>query len=73
MGYSFLQTLGIDTAAFSWEEYVELGVKLGRIPDFRIAVREQLAQSKKAESLSPLWNPKKFAEDMYAVFEKLIK
>jgi hypothetical protein len=23
--------------------------------------------------LSPLWNPKKFAGDMYAVFEKLCK
>jgi predicted O-linked N-acetylglucosamine transferase (SPINDLY family) len=73
MGYSFLQTLGIETWAFSWEEYVELGVKLGRDADFRNAVREQLAQSKKAENLSPLWNPKKFAGDMYAVFEKLCK
>ncbi|MGL5060980.1 MAG: tetratricopeptide repeat protein [Microcoleus sp.] len=73
MGYSFLQTLGIETAAFSWEEYVELGVKLGCNVDWRNAVREQLVQSKKAESLSPLWNPQKFAADMYAVFEKLIK
>ncbi|MCU0543800.1 MAG: tetratricopeptide repeat protein [Oscillatoriaceae cyanobacterium Prado104] len=73
MGYSFLQTLGIETWAFSWEEYMELGAKLGRDADFRIAVKEQLAQSKKAESLSPLWNPKKFAGDMYGVFEKLLR
>ncbi|NJR25094.1 MAG: tetratricopeptide repeat protein [Richelia sp. CSU_2_1] len=73
MGYSFLQTLGVETAAFSWEEYVELGVKLGQVPDFRIAVREQLAQSKKPESLSPLWNPQKFATDLYAMFENLCK
>jgi len=32
-----------------------------------------LVKSKDPANLSPLWNPKKFAGDMYAVFEKLCK
>ncbi|XZN89731.1 MAG: tetratricopeptide repeat protein [Microcoleus sp.] len=74
MGYSFLQTLGITTGmAWSWEEYVEFGVQLGQDSELRNGVKAQLANSKKAENLSPLWNPKKFAGDMYALFEKLCK
>ena len=74
MGYSFLQTLGIKTGvAWSWPEYVELGVKLGKDGELRKAIKAQLVQSKKAVTLSPLWNPKKFASDLYAVFEKLCR
>lgn len=74
MGYSFLQTLGITTGmAWSWEEYVEFGVTLGKDSELRHGVKEQLVNSKRAENLSPLWNPKKFAGDMYAVFEKLCR
>ena len=74
MGYSFLQALGIETGvAWSWSEYVELGVKLGKDGEFRNAIKAQLVKSKDTASLSPLWNPKKFAGDMYAVFEKLCK
>jgi protein O-GlcNAc transferase len=74
MGYSFLQTLGIETGvAWSWSEYVELGVKLGKDCELRQAIKAQLAKSKEADNLSPLWNPKKFARDMYAVLEKLCK
>jgi protein O-GlcNAc transferase len=74
MGYSFLQTLGIEHGvAWSWQEYVELGVKLGKDGELRKAIKAQLVKSKEAGNLSPLWNPKKFAGDMYAVFEKLCK
>jgi predicted O-linked N-acetylglucosamine transferase (SPINDLY family) len=74
MGYSFLQALGIETGvAWSWEEYVELGVKLGKDGELRKAIKAQLVKSKNAGNLSPLWNPKKFAGDMYAVFEKLCR
>lgn len=72
MGYSFLDTLGIETGvAWSWDEYVELGVKLGQDAQLRKAIKAQLVDSKLQGNLSPLWNPKKFAGDMYAVFEKL--
>jgi protein O-GlcNAc transferase len=74
MGYSFLQTLGIENGvAWSWDEYVELGVKLGKDGELRKAIKAQLVKSKEAGNLSPLWNPKKFAGDMYAMFEKLCK
>ncbi|TAH16308.1 MAG: hypothetical protein EAZ10_20880, partial [Oscillatoriales cyanobacterium] len=74
MGYSFLQALGIETGvAWSWAEYVDMGVKLGKDGELRKAIQAQLMKSKDAANLSPLWNPKKFAGDMYAVFEKLGK
>ena len=74
MGYSFLQALGIETGvAWSWEEYVELGVKFGKDSELRKAIKAQLVKSKESGNLSPLWNPKKFAGDMYAVFEKLCR
>lgn len=74
MGYSFLQTLGIENGvAWSWQEYVELGVKLGKDGELRKAIQAELVKSKEAGNLSPLWNPKKFAGDMYAMFEKLCK
>jgi protein O-GlcNAc transferase len=72
MGYSFMQVLGIDAGvAWNWEEYIRWGVELGQNPDLRFAVQEQLRKSKLPDSLSPLWNPKKFADDMYKIFEEL--
>ena len=74
MGYSFLQALGIEAGvAWSWSEYVDWGVKLGKDGELRNAIKAQLVKSKDRANLSPLWNPKKFAGDMYAVFEKLCK
>ena len=74
MGYSFLQALGIEAGvAWSWSEYVDWGVKLGKDGELRNAIKAQLVKSKDQANLSPLWNPKKFAGDMYAVFEKLCK
>ncbi|CAN1211250.1 hypothetical protein TUMEXPCC7403_13705 [Tumidithrix helvetica PCC 7403] len=71
-GYSFLQTLNIQAGiAWTWEEYVEWAVKLGLDRELRSSIQLHLAKSKQPESLSPLWNPKKFAEDMYAIFEDL--
>lgn len=73
MGYSFLQTLSISAgAAKSWSEYTDWGIQFGNNPDLRLSIREQLVQSKQLETLSPLWNPKKVAQDMYAVFEELL-
>ena len=65
-GYSFFQTLGIqDGIAWNWEEYVEWGERLGKDHDLRESLRSQLYQSKQPETLSPLWNPSKFAQDLY--------
>ncbi len=67
-GYSFFQTLGIkDGIAWNWEEYVEWGERFGKDQALREAVRSHLQRSKQPDSLSPLWNPRKFAEDLYAL------
>lgn len=72
MGYSFLQALGIQAGvAWSWEEYVEWGVRFGCDQSFHQQIQQQLIQSKTPETLAPLWNPQKFAQDMYRLFEEL--
>lgn len=73
MGYSFLQTLGIEAGiAYNWEEYVEWGIKFGLERELRQSMQAHLVQSKQPENLSPLWNPAQLAQDMYAIFEKLL-
>jgi len=72
MGYSCLKTLGISAGlAASWEEYVAWGIKLGQDLNLRNSIREQLKKSQDPENLSPLWNPQKFAQDMYRIFQQL--
>ena len=72
MGYSCLKTLGISAGlASSWEEYVAWGIKLGQDLNLRNSIREQLKKSQDPENLSPLWNPQKFAQDMYRIFQQL--
>jgi protein O-GlcNAc transferase len=72
-GYSFLNTLGIEAGiAHNWEEYIDWGTKLGKNPDLTNKIKTQLAQSKQTEHLAPLWNPKKFAQDMYATLEQIL-
>ena len=74
MGYSFLNTLGIEKGiARSWDEYIEWGVRLGQELKIRQEIRHQLIRSKQPKHLSPLWNPAKFAQDMYGIFESLIR
>ncbi len=73
MGYAFLKSANLDVgAAWSWEEYTQWGVKFGRDAGFRNAVKQHLVKSKQPENLAPLWNPKKLAQDMYGVFQKLL-
>ncbi len=73
MGYAFLKSANLDVgAAWSWEEYTQWGVKFGRDANFRNAVKQHLVKSKQPEHLAPLWNPKKLAEEMYEVFQKLL-
>jgi predicted O-linked N-acetylglucosamine transferase (SPINDLY family) len=73
MGYSFLQSVGVNEGiARDWIEYVEWGVKLGIDINLRNAVIETLIQSKKPETLMPLWNPQKMASDIYSLFKALL-
>jgi protein O-GlcNAc transferase len=73
MGYSFLTTLGITAGiSHSWDEYVEWGVGIGLYPALRNSIKEHLIGSKQSENISPLWNPRKLAEDMYKLLEEII-
>ena len=66
MGYSFLQSIGINKGiAWNWDEYVDWGERFGKDADLRASVRSHLHQAKQPETLSPLWNPRKFAKDLY--------
>jgi predicted O-linked N-acetylglucosamine transferase (SPINDLY family) len=72
MGYSCLKTLGISAGlAASWEEYVAWGIKFGLDASLRNGIREQLKKAQTPEYLSPLWNPQKFAQDMYKILQQL--
>ncbi|WP_237395724.1 tetratricopeptide repeat protein [Okeania sp. KiyG1] len=73
MGYSFLQNVNLDIGvAWSWEEYTEWGIKLGKDLGLRNSVREHLQNSKNPDNLAPLWNPKKLAKQMYQIFVELL-
>ncbi len=73
MGYSFLQSLDINLGvSWSWEEYIDWGVKLGQNLNLRQEFIDCLVKSKKSENLAPLWNSKKFAQDMYDMMVKLL-
>ncbi|MDJ0556360.1 MAG: tetratricopeptide repeat protein [Microcoleaceae cyanobacterium MO_207.B10] len=72
MGYSFLQSLEIKLGvAWSWDEYIDWGVKLGQNSTLRQEYIDKLVKSKESENLAPLWNSKKFAQDMYDVMVRL--
>ncbi|WP_019502488.1 tetratricopeptide repeat protein [Pseudanabaena sp. PCC 6802] len=74
MGLSFLNTLGISEGiARTWEDYVAWGVRFGLDPDLLQSVRAKLQQSKESDRLSPLWNPQKYAADLYTVLTELVQ
>ena len=73
MGYSFLKALDINEGiAQSWDEYVEWGSKLGTDTTLRSSIKERLIQSKQSDTLAPLWNPRKMAQDIYNVLTSLV-
>jgi predicted O-linked N-acetylglucosamine transferase (SPINDLY family) len=60
--YAFMTNVGIsEGVAWTDEEYVEWGVRLGRDAALRQDVRMRLLQSRQT---SPLWNTKQFAREM---------
>lgn len=73
MGYAFLQAVNLNFGtAWSWEEYTELGIRLGQDANLRQQIQSHLIQAQQPNSLAPLWNPKKLAREMYNTFEKLL-
>ncbi|TVU52650.1 MAG: tetratricopeptide repeat protein [Arthrospira sp. PLM2.Bin9] len=73
MGYSFLKGVGVEMGiADSWEDYQNWAIRLGREPELRQSIREQLMASKNPDNLAPLWNPKALAKDLYSHFQQLL-
>jgi predicted O-linked N-acetylglucosamine transferase (SPINDLY family) len=74
LGYSCLKTLGIEAGiATNWDEYIYWGIKLGQDGSLRQKIRDLFRQSQQPETLSPLWNPRQYAEDMYQLLEGLLR
>lgn len=67
--YTFMINAGI-TEGIAWtdEEYVEWGIKLGTNENLRKEISWKLRQSKKT---SPLWNGKQFARDMEDAYRQM--
>jgi predicted O-linked N-acetylglucosamine transferase (SPINDLY family)/glycosyltransferase involved in cell wall biosynthesis len=67
--YTMLVNAGIEEGiAWSPEEYIEWGVRLGNDPDLRKTVMEKLRLSK---TQAPLWNAKQFAQDVEVSYQQM--
>jgi len=68
-GYTLMMNAGItESIAWSDEEYVQWGIKLGLDQNLREEIHYQLRQSRHT---SPLWNAKKFTIDMEKAYEQI--
>ncbi len=67
--YTMMMNVGV-TEGIAWtdEEYIEWGVRLGREPELRQKVVWKLRESRKT---SPLWNGKRFAREMEKAYEQM--
>lgn len=67
--YTMMMNAGItEGIAWSDEDYVEWGIRLGRNEDLRKQVSWKLRQSKRT---APLWNANKFARQMEEAYQKM--
>lgn len=67
--YTFMLNAGItEGIAWSQEEYVEWGVKLGLDRELRMQVREKLRLSRQT---APVWNAKQFTLDMEQAYRQM--
>jgi predicted O-linked N-acetylglucosamine transferase (SPINDLY family) len=67
--YTMLVNAGVEEGiAWSPEEYVEWGVRLGNDPDLRESVMAKLRLSK---NQAPLWNAKQFAQDVEVAYQQM--
>jgi predicted O-linked N-acetylglucosamine transferase (SPINDLY family) len=73
LGYSLMRAAGLDNEGmtWSWDEYIEWGVRYGRDRNLRQAVQEKLRRAKDPSNPALLWNPKQFAADFYAICQDL--
>lgn len=67
--YTFMMNVGV-TEGIAWtdEEYVEWGVKLGRDPMLRQQISWKLRQSRQT---SPLWNAQQFTREMEKAYKQM--
>jgi predicted O-linked N-acetylglucosamine transferase (SPINDLY family) len=67
--YTMMMNVGV-TEGIAWtdEEYVNWGVRLGKDPALRQKVAEKLRQSRQT---SPLWNAEQFTREMETAFQKM--
>jgi predicted O-linked N-acetylglucosamine transferase (SPINDLY family) len=67
--YTMLKNVGVEEGiAWTDEEYIEWGVRLGTDAALRQQVREKLRQSRQT---SPLWNAKQFTREMERAYEQM--
>ncbi len=69
--YGFMMNAGI-TEGIAWtvEEYIEWGIRLGKDQDLRNSVKSKLRHSRQN---SPLWNAKKFTAQMEQAYQDMWK
>ena len=67
--YTMLKNVGVEEGiAWTDEEYIEWGIRLGTDAALRQQVREKLRRSRQT---SPLWNAKQFTREMERAYEQM--
>jgi predicted O-linked N-acetylglucosamine transferase (SPINDLY family) len=70
--YTMLINAGVEEGiAWSPEEYIEWGVRLGQDASLRAGVRAKLRQSK--ANKAPLWNGQQFAQDVEIAYQEMAR
>ncbi|NER99120.1 MAG: O-linked N-acetylglucosamine transferase, SPINDLY family protein, partial [Symploca sp. SIO1B1] len=69
--YTMMMNVGV-TEGIAWtdEEYIEWGIRLGKEPKLRQKISWQLRQSRQT---APLWNGEQFTREMEAAYEQMWK
>lgn len=69
--YAFMTSAGLtEGIAWSDQDYIDWGVRLGNDQKLRNQIRYKLHQSKKT---APIWNAKKFAREMETAYQQMWK
>lgn len=67
--YTMLKNVGVEEGiAWTDDEYVQWGVRLGKSPELRQQITWKLGRSRHT---APLWNGKQFARDMETAYEQM--
>jgi predicted O-linked N-acetylglucosamine transferase (SPINDLY family) len=67
--YTFMMNAGI-TEGIAWtqEEYLEWGIRLGKEPELRSQIQEKLKDSR---STAPVWNAQQFTRDLEEAYRQM--